>query len=175
MSQSADCIKLHAVQLIWQTIVFFSKSVTPSFFFCDTIEPWNNLPGKIQFIQLSTCTSVVMTKALALGFICDISRHQTNILELFIQLTVFLVTESLQTLGNKQKVLLIISTICRYKYQIDVKRILFHCFQRWKLTFNSEWMFSRVDNLMKVDFLNKEGGGVKRGLLNKERRWKGNI
>ena len=29
--------------------------------------------------------------------------------------------------------------------------------------------------LMNVDFLNKEGGGVKRGLMNKERRWKGNI
>lgn len=116
----------------------------------------------------STCT----------GIYCDISRHQTNILELFIQLTVFLVTESLQTLGNKQKLLLIISTICRWyvnymsKYQIDVKRILFIVFN---LGESGLLIQSGRFQLMKVDFLNKEGGGVKRGLLNKERRWKGNI
>ena len=58
------------------------------------------------------------------------------------------------------------------KYQIDVKRILFIVFN---LGESGLLIQSGRFQLMKVDFLNKEGGGVKRGLLNKERRWKGNI
>ena len=67
------------------------------------------------------------------GIYCDISCHQTNILELLIQLTVFLVTESLTKhykTNNNDKVLYNLWAI-QFAVEWDAEKVWWQGFDKW--------------------------------------------